>query len=59
MSKLVFSNFNDSHLIALGFILFTATFVGVLSWTLFVQKKSFYSKMSKIPLSEGGENGRE
>jgi hypothetical protein len=59
MSKLIFSNFNDGHLIAFGFILFTVTFVGVLTWTLFVQKKSFYTKMSEIPLSEGGKNGRE
>jgi hypothetical protein len=59
MSKLIFSNFSESYLIAIGFILFTATFLGVLCWTLFVQKKSFYVTQSQLPLIQGDYDGRE
>lgn len=59
MSKLIFSNFNDGYLIAIGFLLFTITFLGVLVWTLFVQKKSFYVAQSQIPLMQGDHDGRE
>ncbi len=59
MSKLIFSNFNDGYLIAVGFLLFTLTFIGVLCWTLFIQKKSFYAELSQIPLIQGDQDGRE
>lgn len=56
MFKQVFLNFTDAHLIVLGFILFMGTFIGALIWTLFIQKKEFYDRLSARPLSNGGEN---
>lgn len=58
MYKQIFQNFSDGHLIALGFILFMVTFLGALIWTLFVREKSFYKKLSQLPLSEGDQHGR-
>ena len=59
MFKEVFKNFSDGHLIAFGFVLFMTTFLGALIWTLFVQKKSFYGELSRIPLKNGDTNGNE
>lgn len=59
MFKEAFYNFTDSHLIALGFVLFMTTFLGALIWTLFVQKKSFYTELSRLPLGKGDGHGRE
>lgn len=56
MFKQVFLNFTDAHLIVLGFILFMGTFIGALIWTLLIQKKEFYDRLSAQPLSNGGEN---
>ncbi len=53
MYKHAFANFTDGHLIALGFLLFLVTFLGVLVWTLFIQEESFYEELSRIPLSRG------
>lgn len=58
MFKQVFSNFDDGHLIALGFVLFMGVFLGSLIWTLLVQKKSFYDQLSLLPLNKGDENVR-
>lgn len=57
MYKEIFQNFSDGHLIALGFILFMSSFLGSLVWTLFVQKKSFYTKLSQLPMEEGDHHG--
>ena len=59
MFKSAFANFSDSHLIALGFILFMGTFLGALIWTILVQKKSFYEKLSRLPMLDGVENGKQ
>lgn len=56
MFKQAFMNFSDGHLITLGFILFMGTFLGALIWTLFVQEKSFYDQMSRLPFKKGGLN---
>jgi cbb3-type cytochrome oxidase subunit 3 len=53
MYKEAFTNFTDSHLVALGFVLFMGVFLGALIWTLGVQKKSFYEKLSQMPLEKG------
>jgi len=58
MFKEVFHNFTDSHLITFGFILFIATFLGSLIWTLFVQKKEFYQELSLIPLKKEDHHER-
>lgn len=58
MFKGVFINFTDSHLVALGFILFMGTFLGSLFWTLFVRKKSFYQDLGQLPLHDGDEYGK-
>lgn len=55
MFKQIFAGFTDSHLIVLGFVLFIGTFIGALIWTILVQKKEFYDRLSLQPLS-GGEN---
>lgn len=56
MFKQAFLNFTDAHLIVLGFILFIGTFLGALVWTILIQKKEFYEKLSVQPLTGGGEN---
>lgn len=58
MYKQAFLNFTDAHLIILGFVLFMGTFLGVLIWTLFVQKKSFYDELSHKPLISGEDYGK-
>lgn len=58
MYKQMFQNFSDGHLIALGFVLFMGTFLGALIWTLFVREKSFYTKLSQLPMNDGEHNGR-
>lgn len=55
MFKQVFLNFTDAHLMVLGFVLFMTTFMGALIWTILVQKKEFYDRLSVQPLN-GGEN---
>lgn len=60
MFKLAFANFSDAHLIVIGFLLFMATFLGAFIWTVFVQEKSFYVKLSELPLrGEGDRHGLE
>lgn len=59
MYKVAFASFTDSNLIALGFLLFMGTFLGAFIWTLFVQKKSFYTDLAQLPLQEGENNGIE
>lgn len=56
MFKQVFANFTDAHLIVLGFVLFMGTFIGALIWTILIQKKEFYDRLSVQPLTGGGEN---
>lgn len=58
MFKGAFYNFTDGHMVALGFGLFMFTFLGAFIWTVFVQKKSFYTQLSHLPLDEGDEGGR-
>lgn len=58
MYKEIFQNFSDGSLIALGFVLFMGTFLGAFVWTLFIQKKSFYTTLSQLPLEEGEQHGR-
>ena len=58
MYKDVFSNFSDGYLIAFGFVLFMATFLGAFFWTVFVREKAFYVKLSHLPIDEGDQNGR-
>jgi hypothetical protein len=58
MFKQVFSQFSDTHLAVTGFLLFIITFLGVLTWTVFIQKKSFYDKLSLQPLDGGDQNGK-
>lgn len=55
MSKLIFYGFTDAYLIVIGFILFMGTFLGAFVWTVFVQKKSFYDDLSKLPLHQEGD----
>ncbi len=59
MFKSAFMNFSDSYLIALGFVLFMGTFLGALIWTIYVQKKSFYDEISRMPLRDGDKNGKQ
>lgn len=56
MFKQVFLNFSDAHLMVLGFLLFMFTFLGALIWTILIQKKEFYDRLSVQPLNNGGEN---
>lgn len=57
MFKLAFAGFSDTHLIVIGFLLFMGTFLGAFFWTVFVQKKSFYNRLSELPLQEGDHRG--
>lgn len=60
MFKSAFAGFSDGHLIVIGFILFMGTFLGALFWTIFIQEKSFYAQLAKLPLQKDGEsNGIE
>lgn len=59
MFKLAFAGFTDAHLIVIGFLLFMGTFLGAFCWTVFIQKKSFYTKLAEMPLQEGESCGRE
>lgn len=59
MFKQVFLNFNDGHLIVLGFLLFIGTFLGSFIWTLFVQKKEFYQELSLLPLRKEDHHERK
>lgn len=58
MFKQVFAQFSDTQLAVSGFLIFLITFLGVLTWTVFVQKKSFYDELSLKPLANGDENGK-
>ena len=58
MFKQVFAQFSDTQLAVVGFLIFLLTFLGVLTWTVFVQKKSFYDELSLKPLANGDENGK-
>mgnify|MGYP000988850352 CR=1 FL=1 len=58
MFKSTFLHFSDGHLIAIGFILFMLTFLGAFFWTIIIQKKSFYTQMSQLPLQEGDEHAK-
>ena len=55
MYKDAFQNFNESHIIVLGFILFMLTFLGALTWTFLAREKSFYTKLSLQPLQHGDQ----
>lgn len=57
MYSKLFTSFNDGHLAVIGFLLFLFTFIGALVWTLFIQEKEFYDRLSRIPLKEGENNG--
>ncbi len=59
MYKVAFSGFTDSNLIVIGFMLFMGTFLGSFFWTIFIQKKEFYKKLSELPMQDGDLNGRE
>lgn len=56
MFKQAFANFTDTHLAVTGFMLFILVFLGVLTWTLFIQKNNYYTKLSELPLEKGKEN---
>lgn len=56
MFKSTFANFSDGNLIAFGFILFMLTFVGAFIWTVIIQKKSFYTQISHLPLQDGEDH---
>lgn len=58
MYKSAFANFSDAYLVALGFILFMSVFLGALVWTIIIQKKSFYEKLSHLPIYDGDKNER-
>lgn len=58
MFKQVFAQFSDAQLAVSGFLIFLVTFLGILTWTVLVQKKSFYDKLSLKPLASGDENGK-
>lgn len=59
MFKIAFAGFTDAHLIVIGFLLFMGTFLGAFFWTVFIQRKEFYTKLSEMPLQEGDFNGRK
>ena len=56
MFKQVFLNFTDAHLIVLVFLLFITTFIGALVWTILIQKKEFYDRLSVQPLTKRRDN---
>lgn len=58
MFKQVFAHFSDTQLAVSGFLIFIVTFLGVLTWTVFIQKKSFYEDLSLKPIVNGDENGK-
>ncbi|MNT14842.1 Cbb3-type cytochrome oxidase component FixQ [compost metagenome] len=45
--------FTDTHLTAIGLLIFFLFFVGVLLWINRKSAKSFYSKMEQVPLNDG------
>ncbi|MBS1970703.1 MAG: cbb3-type cytochrome c oxidase subunit 3 [Bdellovibrionales bacterium] len=45
--------FTDTHLTALGLVIFFGFFIGVLIWTSLKENKANYQKMEKIPLIDG------
>jgi cbb3-type cytochrome oxidase subunit 3 len=45
--------FTDTHLTALGLVIFFVFFAGVLVWTSLKANKAVYRKMEQIPLVDG------
>lgn len=45
--------FTDTHLTALGLLIFFGFFIGVLVWTSLKANKATYRKMEQIPLTDG------
>ena len=45
--------FTDTHLTALGLVIFFVFFAGVLVWTSLKANKAAYRKMEQIPLIDG------
>jgi len=47
--------FTDTHLTALGLMIFFGFFIGVLIWTSLKANKAIYKKMEQVPLIDDGE----
>jgi cbb3-type cytochrome oxidase subunit 3 len=45
--------FTDTHLTALGLIIFFVFFIGVLCWTSLKANKAIYRNLEQLPLKEG------
>lgn len=52
MKKEALDLFNNPDLILLGFILFFATFIGILIWVFRKSQSEHYKNMSTIPLEK-------
>lgn len=53
MKQLGLSFFTDTHLTALGLLIFFIFFLGVLWWTSLQVNKANYKKLEQLPLSDG------
>lgn len=53
MKKEILSQFGHPDLILFGFLLFFACFMGVLIWVNQKSQKSYFDKMSQLPLQKG------
>lgn len=45
--------FTDTHLTAVGLLIFFVFFLGVLIWTLRKTQKAVYKELAQIPLDDG------
>ncbi len=53
MAKLWLAHFNDIPLTLAALIIFMSTFGCVLAWTFRKNSKSYYDKISQLPLKDG------
>lgn len=53
MKQLGLSAFTDTHLTALGLLIFFVFFLSVVLWVNRKDRKSFYQEMENMPLNDG------
>lgn len=53
MKQLGLSFFTDTHLTALGLLIFFGFFMGVLWWTSLKVNKAAYKNLEQLPLNDG------
>lgn len=53
MKQLGLAFFTDTHMTAMGLVIFFVFFLGVLVWTSLKENKAAYRKLEQLPLNDG------